>query len=76
MKELISLIIRSLVDKTDQIEIKEISGEKTLMYEVKVAAEDVGKIIGKHGRTINAIRTLLRSSMNKDNKKVILEVLQ
>jgi hypothetical protein len=76
MKELISLIIKSLVDKTDQIEIKEISGEKTLMYEVKVAAEDVGKIIGKHGRTINAIRTLLRSSMNKDNKKVILEVLQ
>lgn len=76
MKELITLIIKSLVDHTDQIEIKEISGEKTLMYEVKVATEDVGKIIGKHGRTINAIRTLLRSSMNKDNKKVILEVLQ
>ncbi len=76
MKELITLIIKSLVDKTDQIEIKEISGEKTLMYEVKVAAEDVGKIIGKHGRTINAIRTLLRSSITKDNKKVILEVLQ
>lgn len=76
MKELIELIVKSLVDKTDQIDIKEISGEKTLMYEVRVATEDVGKIIGKHGRTINAIRTILRSSTTKDSKKVILEVLQ
>ena len=76
MKDLIHMIIRSLVDNEDEIDIKEILGEKTLMYEVKVADKDVGKIIGKNGRTINAIRTLLRAATVKDNKKVILEVLQ
>lgn len=76
MKDFVQMIITSLVDHEDQVEIHEIVGEKTLMYEVRVADGDVGKIIGRNGRTINAIRTLLRAATVKDNKKVILEVLQ
>lgn len=76
MKDFVHRIIKSLVDHEDQIEIHEIVGEKTLMYEVRVADSDVGKIIGRNGRTINAIRTLLRAATVKDNKKIILEVLQ
>ncbi len=76
MKELVHMIIKALVDNDEEISINEIVGEKTLMYEVKVAEKDVGKIIGKNGRTINAMRTILRAATVKDNKKVILEVLQ
>jgi hypothetical protein len=76
MKELVHMIINALVDHEDQIQINEIVGEKTLMYEVRVAESDVGKIIGRNGKTINSIRTLLRAATVKDNKKVILEVLQ
>ena len=70
------MVIRALVDHPDEIRITEIPGEKTVMFEVRVADEDVGKVIGKNGKTINAIRTLLRAATVKDNKKVILEVLQ
>lgn len=76
MKELVHMMIRSLVDRHEAIQIHEIPGEKTVMFEVRVADEDVGKVIGKNGKTINAIRTLLRAATVKDNKKVILEVLQ
>ncbi len=76
MKELVLMVIRALVDHPDEIRITEIPGEKTVMFEVRVADEDVGKVIGKNGKTINAIRTLLRAATVKDNKKVILEVLQ
>lgn len=76
MKELVLMIIRALVDHPGEIQITEIPGEKTVMFEVRVADEDVGKVIGKNGKTINAIRTLLRAATVKDNKKVILEVLQ
>jgi len=76
VKELVLMVIRALVDHPDEIRITEIPGEKTVMFEVRVADEDVGKVIGKNGKTINAIRTLLRAATVKDNKKVILEVLQ
>ena len=76
MKDLVELIIKSLVDNVEAIQIKEIPGEKTVIFEVKIAEEDVGKVIGKHGKTINAIRTILKAATTKDNKKVILEVIQ
>ncbi|MGM0608632.1 MAG: KH domain-containing protein [Candidatus Muiribacteriota bacterium] len=76
MQELLKYMIEAVVDDKEGIKIKEIDGEKTTIYEVKVAEEDVGKLIGKKGRTINAIRTITKAATTKDNKKVMVEVLQ
>lgn len=76
MKQLVEMIIKALVDHPDEIEITEVEGEKTIIYELKVNDSDVGKIIGKHGKTINSIRTLLRAVVTKEGKKVMLEILQ
>lgn len=76
MKDLVEMIIKKLVDYPEDIIIAEVEGEKTVIYELKVNESDVGKIIGKHGKTINAIRTLLRAVVTKEGKKVMLEILQ
>ncbi|MFA5478629.1 MAG: KH domain-containing protein [Candidatus Muiribacteriota bacterium] len=76
MKDLLRYMIEAIVDEKEEIHIKEVDGEKTTIYEVKVSENDVGKIIGKKGRTINAIRTIAKATANKDNKKVMVEVLQ
>ncbi len=75
MKELIEYVARSLVDDVDKVEIKEISGEQTNVLELKVAKEDVGKIIGKSGRTADAIRTILNCGAAKLNKRYILHII-
>ncbi|MDI6703643.1 MAG: KH domain-containing protein [bacterium] len=74
MKELVEYIIKSLVDQPEKIEIKEILGEKTVILELKVAPEDVGKVIGKQGRIIKAIRTVLNAAASKVSKRVVLEI--
>jgi hypothetical protein len=76
MKELLKYIIEGIVENSDKIEINEVDGEKTVIYEIKVDDPDVGKLIGKRGRTINAIRTIAKAVKNKENKKVLIEVLQ
>ena len=75
MKELIEFIARSLVDQVDRVEISEIVGTQTNVLELKVAKEDVGKVIGRNGRTADAIRTILNCGAAKMNKRYILHIL-
>ena len=67
--ELIKLIASSLVDKPDQVEIQEVSGDSTTVYELRVAQEDLGKIIGKQGKTAKAIRVLLGAAAAKEKRR-------
>jgi len=76
MKELIEYIARSLVDFPDKVKVTEITGEKTVVYELRVGQGDLGKIIGKEGRTAKAIRTLITAASMKAGKRAVLEILE
>ena len=76
MKELIKYIAQSLVDQPDQVEVTEIVGEQTSVLELKVAKEDLGKVIGKQGRTARAMRTILSAASTKLRKRSVLEILE
>lgn len=76
MKELLELIAKALVDQPDEVEVTEIEGEQTTVLELKVAQEDLGKVIGKQGRTARSIRTILAASGMKLRKRVVLEILE
>ncbi len=76
MKELLELIARSLVDQPEEIEVTEIEGEQTTVLELKVAQEDLGKVIGKQGRTARSIRTILAAAGMKLRKRIVLEILE
>ncbi len=77
MKDLLMFLTKAIVDLPDQVIVSEVEGEKTVIYEIKVAESDKGKVIGKHGRIINAIRTIVRAAGVKDgNKKVQVELLE
>lgn len=73
MKEILKTIIESLVDDIESIEITETGNDKTVELQVKISKDDMGKVIGKQGRTANAIRTLMKSIAGKDNKKINIE---
>ncbi len=75
MKELIEYIAKSLVDQPDAVKVTEVTGERTSVIELSVAEEDMGKIIGKQGRTVSAIRTLLNAASMKQKKRTILEII-
>ncbi|MFQ5885204.1 MAG: KH domain-containing protein [Thermoplasmata archaeon] len=76
MKELIEYIAKSLVDFPDKVKVTEINGEKTVVYELRVGQGDLGKIIGKEGRTAKAIRTLITAASMKAGKRAVLEILE
>ena len=76
MKELIEYIAKSLVDNPEEVSVTELEGEQTSMIELRVAKEDMGKIIGKQGRTAMAIRTILGGVSKKMKKRSILEILE
>lgn len=76
MKELIKLIAQALVDKPEEVEVFEVMGEKTTVIELKVAKEDLGKIIGKQGRTARSIRTILSAASAKLKKRSLLEIVE
>jgi len=76
MVELVEAIARSLVDKPDEIEVKETSDKQTVMIELRVSPDDMGKIIGKHGRTARALRTLAKAAAAKTGKKVTIDIIQ
>jgi predicted RNA-binding protein YlqC (UPF0109 family) len=76
MKNLIAYIAKALVDDPDKVVVTEINGTQSCVIELKVAKEDVGKIIGKHGRTVIAIRTILSAASMKLKKRCVLDLLE
>lgn len=76
MGELVEFIARSLVDNPDMVSVNEVEGSQSIIIELKVAPEDMGKIIGKQGRIAKAIRTVVKAAAIKDNKRVVVEILQ
>jgi predicted RNA-binding protein YlqC (UPF0109 family) len=76
MKEFVAYIVKNLVDRPEKVLINEIGGTQTLIIELSVEKSDIGKIIGKKGKTINAIRTLLMSVASRNGMRVNLEILE
>jgi len=76
MKELVRVIAQALVDYPEQVLVMEIEGNQTSVVELRVAKEDLGKVIGKHGRTAQAMRTLLSAVAAKVNKRAVLEIIE
>ncbi len=76
LKELIEFIARALVDHPDQVKVSEVEGEKTSVIELTVAKDDLGKVIGKQGRTARAIRTILSAASTKLRKRSVLEIIE
>ena len=75
MKDLITYIAKSLVDQPDLVKVTEVEGETTSIIELSVAKEDIGKIIGKQGRTATAIRTIMNAAFKKMKRSVVLEII-
>jgi predicted RNA-binding protein YlqC (UPF0109 family) len=73
---LLELIARSLVDRPDDVEVTEIEGEQTTVLELRVAPDDLGKVIGKQGRTARSIRTILASAGMKLRKRIVFEIIE
>ncbi|OGP14643.1 MAG: RNA-binding protein [Deltaproteobacteria bacterium GWA2_54_12] len=76
MKELIEIIAKALVDHPEEVRVMEVVGEKTSVIELSVAKEDLGKVIGKQGRTARAIRTILTAASTKLKKRSVLEIIE
>ncbi len=76
LKELIEFIAKSLVDHPEQVAINEIEGEKTTILELSVAENDLGKVIGRRGRTAKAMRTVLSAAATKVDKRAVLEIIE
>jgi predicted RNA-binding protein YlqC (UPF0109 family) len=74
-KDLVEYIVKSLVDDPASVELTVIEGEKSTMLELKVAPNDIGKIIGRHGRIAKAIRTVLQAASARGGKRTVLEIL-
>jgi len=76
MKELLEFIAKNLVDDPDAVSVTEIAGERSTILELKVASDDMGKVIGKQGRIAKAIRTVVKSAAIHENKRVVVEIIQ
>jgi predicted RNA-binding protein YlqC (UPF0109 family) len=76
MKELVQYLAKSLVNKPDDVEVKETEGDTASVVELRVAKEDLGRIIGKQGRTAKSIRTILNAAASRNNRRVVLEIVE
>lgn len=76
LRDLIKFIAQALVDKPGEVEVSEVEGEKTSVIELKVAKEDLGKVIGKQGKTARAMRTILSAASTKIRKRAVLEIIE
>lgn len=75
MREFVEFLAKGLVSDPDQVQVKEVKGDNATIYELTVAADDLGKVIGKKGRTARALRTLIQAAATKANERAILEIL-
>lgn len=76
MRELVEFIAKSLVDSPEQVSVNEIESDRSIVLELRVAPEDMGKVIGKQGRIAKAIRTVTKAVATREGKKVIVEIIQ
>jgi predicted RNA-binding protein YlqC (UPF0109 family) len=76
MGELVKVIAKALVDNPDEVFVTEVEGTQSLIIELKVSPEDMGKVIGKQGRIAKAIRTVVKAAATKENKRVVVEIIQ
>jgi len=76
MKELLEVIAKNLVDYPEQVTVSEVQGERSLVLELKVAPEDMGKVIGKQGRIAKAIRTVVKAAAVHEDKHIVVEIVQ
>ncbi|KUG04607.1 kh domain rna binding protein ylqc [hydrocarbon metagenome] len=76
MKKLVEYIARSLVDNPDAVQVTEIEGERSIIIELRVAPDDMGKVIGKQGKIAKSIRTLTKATAAKEGKRVVVEILR
>jgi len=76
LKELVEHIVKKLVDHPENVEVSEISGEQATIIELRVHSDDLGKVIGKEGRTARSIRTLVHAVATKEKKRAVLEILE
>jgi len=75
VKELLETLAKALVDKPDEVEVSAVEGEKSVILQLKVAPDDVGKVIGKQGRIAKALRTIVKASSVKEGKKAVVEII-
>jgi len=76
IKELMEILVKALVDKPEEVEITEVEGEQTTVVELKVAKDDLGKVIGKQGRMARALRTILGAASTKIRRRSVLEIIE
>ncbi|HOO20009.1 MAG: KH domain-containing protein [Kiritimatiellae bacterium] len=76
MKDLIEYVVKTLVDHPDELRIAEIEGERTIVFELRCHPDDVGKVIGKSGKTVGALRTLISTVAARQNRRAMLEVVE
>lgn len=76
MKELVEIIARALVDYPEKVEVNQVEGEQSVIIELKVAPEDMGKVIGKQGRIAKAIRTIVKAAATRESKRVVVEIIE
>lgn len=76
MKAFVEYVVKALVDYPDKVDLREIDGERVVVFELRLEPTDVGKVIGKNGRTISAIRSLLTSAAAKNGKRAMLEIIE
>ena len=76
MKELVEIIAKALVEHPDAVSVQEVEGEQSIILELKVADDDMGKVIGKQGRIAKAIRIVIKAAATKEDKRVMLEIIQ
>lgn len=76
MKEFVEYVVKALVDYPDEVNIREVDGERTVLFELRLNKTDIGKVIGKNGRTITALRSLLTSAAAKQGRRAVLEIIE
>ena len=76
MKQLVKYMTQQLVDKPKQVSVREVKGNRTFIFEIRVAKEDIGKVIGRQGRTAQALRTILSAVSAKEKKHMVLEIIE